>query len=737
MSNDLYDVVIVGGGFSGLSALSYLSKYRTLILESSRKLGGRVYTECIGDYSVELGALYPLQNNNEELDSKVEEGYGVKPILFILSQTETYEYNTPIEAFNSLGEKEGSNNSQLFFKQHLFKNEAINLTIKNPSYGDLNLVTSQQRLLLESLHQITHPGDIQQFPSQLRPLCLANLPRIKPKISNEKTLMNWYPIPENGKVSLNSKVVNISETDDHVNIRYNVNDKANEVKSRSVILTPPPPLCFNTINFINEDSIRFYQSTPYLSGWSIVLNYTGPIPEYSLFVSRIHLWSVGFITILNENNFIVNCYVPFSRLIESVTGLSIDLIERTVSSHLSSKCKFIGSHSKYWRYLAPNIAQSTFDTYSSNHYRLTERVIYGGELSTFTPKTPYSYGLANALKAGQITAQRVIKEVLDCETSSCRTTLPPLLKAHIYTLYNDRPKYVGSKQEGNIAFYGLLLSSSGSKKISSYLSSHSIDGLWEYHTGFGVTLEDSLLVLEGLIDDGLASERIKYHLSLCIKYFFDSKLGLFNTLNGGRANYWEGPSIHGTAHAAYLIFKHCDYPEKLISLNKLIEYIKNEFTDDFVWKSRWFTNYHFTSFYVIRLLNHLPCDNKIRKLVNCFYENVSQTQLSDGSWNSSPISTASVLMSLTSMRLAEIQNHKYEFNKIIKNGSEYLLNCFAKQSFPTESILYYWYDISKSSKQDTKQFFQCMDTGKISKALSILALKSTDYYTINLGLNLD
>ncbi len=732
MCNDFYDVVIVGGGCSGLSALSDLSKYRTLILESSRKLGGRIYTECIGDYYVELGALYPLQNNNEELVSKVEEGYEVKPILFILSQAEAYEYNTPIEAFNALGEKEGSNNSQLFFEEHLFKNEAINLTIKNQGYGDLNLVTSKQRLLLESLHQITHPGDIQQFPSQLRPLCLDNLPRIKPQMSNEATLLNSYQIPDNGQVLLNSKVINISESDDHVNIRYKVNDEAKVVKSRSVIVTPPPPLCFNSINCINEDSIRFYQSTPYLSGWSIVLSYTGPIPKYSLFVSRIHMWSVGFVTILNENNFIVNCYVPFSRSIESVTGFSIDLIERTVASHLCSKCRFIGSHSKYWRYLAPNITESTFENYSTNHYRLSERVIYGGELSTFTPKTPYSYGLQNALKAGQISAQRVIQEILDWEVISYRTTLPPLLKTHIFTLYNDRPKYVGSKQEGNIAFYGLLLSSSRSKKISSYLSSHSIDGLWEYHKGFGVTLEDSLLVLEGLIDDGLASERIKYHLSLCIKYFFDSNLGLFNTVNRGRANYWEGPSIHGTAHAAYLIFKYLEYPEKVISMNKLIEYIKNEFTDDFVWKSRWFCNYHFTSFYVMRLLNYLPCDNKIRKLVNCFYENVLQTQLSDGSWNSSPISTASVLMSLTSMRLAEIQNHKNELDDIIKNGSEYLLNCFTKPSFPTESILYYWYDLSNNSKQNTKQFFHCMDTGKISKALSILALKSTNYYTINL-----
>ena len=57
---NLYDVLVVGGGVSGLSAMSTLAKAgrtNTILLEGANRLGGRAYTIPFGANShIELGA---------------------------------------------------------------------------------------------------------------------------------------------------------------------------------------------------------------------------------------------------------------------------------------------------------------------------------------------------------------------------------------------------------------------------------------------------------------------------------------------------------------------------------------------------------------------------------------------------------------------------------------------------------------------------------------------------------
>ena len=54
-----YDVVIIGGGISGLSALHYLKKYKpdwsVLLLEKDKRIGGTIGTDHIDDYSFDWG----------------------------------------------------------------------------------------------------------------------------------------------------------------------------------------------------------------------------------------------------------------------------------------------------------------------------------------------------------------------------------------------------------------------------------------------------------------------------------------------------------------------------------------------------------------------------------------------------------------------------------------------------------------------------------------------------------
>ena len=58
--NDVYDVIIVGAGIAGLEAANRLkqSGLDILLLEGRNRLGGRIFTDAIGDNRVDLGASW-------------------------------------------------------------------------------------------------------------------------------------------------------------------------------------------------------------------------------------------------------------------------------------------------------------------------------------------------------------------------------------------------------------------------------------------------------------------------------------------------------------------------------------------------------------------------------------------------------------------------------------------------------------------------------------------------------
>src|SRR5690349_1554377 len=67
MSSDIFDVLIIGGGLSGLSAGNYLFDHNIknfLILEARDRVGGRTCTIDYKKHSVDVGGAYvgPFQN---------------------------------------------------------------------------------------------------------------------------------------------------------------------------------------------------------------------------------------------------------------------------------------------------------------------------------------------------------------------------------------------------------------------------------------------------------------------------------------------------------------------------------------------------------------------------------------------------------------------------------------------------------------------------------------------------
>ncbi len=75
---DNYDVIVVGGGFAGVSAARDCEKngYRTLLLEARNRLGGRTWTTMFDGSSIEYGGTW-VYNNQPFVWTEVER-YGLE-----------------------------------------------------------------------------------------------------------------------------------------------------------------------------------------------------------------------------------------------------------------------------------------------------------------------------------------------------------------------------------------------------------------------------------------------------------------------------------------------------------------------------------------------------------------------------------------------------------------------------------------------------------------------------------
>lgn len=60
LPNQLYDAIVIGAGYAGLTAARDLSTngFKTLLLEARDRIGGRTWSSNIGEYPFELGGTW-------------------------------------------------------------------------------------------------------------------------------------------------------------------------------------------------------------------------------------------------------------------------------------------------------------------------------------------------------------------------------------------------------------------------------------------------------------------------------------------------------------------------------------------------------------------------------------------------------------------------------------------------------------------------------------------------------
>ena len=302
------------------------------------------------------------------------------------------------------------------------------------------------------------------------------------------------------------------------------------------------------------------------------------------------------------------------------------------------------------------------------------------------------------------------------------TLLHPLIRAHVYVLRDDRPVFIRTIVEGDIAFHGFRLKASRCSELANDLWELNSNGLWEYNRGFGVTMEDSALVIDGLIDAGWDTDALKNSVDLLISHFYAPDEGAFHTLFKGRSKYWLGPSLEANAFAVYFLEKLTISSQSEVKKNALEYILKQQFSPT-GWKGRWFHQQALSNYYVLRALAAV---GKKRPNLISILNHMMESQGPDGSWNTSVIST-----SLNALSVAYLVELMPDNTAISLNPLQAILNAKTwlrsgdSQDKQSEPILYYWYEAASliSGIGNRKIFYHCEDMGEIGDALRKFSLR--------------
>jgi len=276
----------------------------------------------------------------------------------------------------------------------------------------------------------------------------------------------------------------------------------------------------------------------------------------------------------------------------------------------------------------------------------------------------------------------------------------------VYKLTEREPTFLEHMEEGNVAYYGLILQSGYDEQIKEYLLKCAKDGLWEYQHGYGVTAEDSALVIEGLLESGADKEILIASVRKLVQTYYSESEGAFKTVLDGRARYWDGVSPETTAHIAYLLHRITagEHSREILSC---ASYIRKTQKRDGSWTGKWFPSIMIPTFYSIRLLCSIGESSS--RNVTMARDYMIQTQHRNGSWNNSVVDSSAAIIGLCWAGSPP---------GIIEQGRDWILSRKGAEGWEGEPVLYYWFE-----EEDVRLFHCCRDKGRITTAWAMLALK--------------
>lgn len=285
----------------------------------------------------------------------------------------------------------------------------------------------------------------------------------------------------------------------------------------------------------------------------------------------------------------------------------------------------------------------------------------------------------------------------------------PLVHSSIFLLEEGEPVFLRHITEGDVAYWGMILSAFRDAKTCDYLVSKAKEGLWEFHSGFGVTSADSALVIEGLLANGYDQHFIEKSVERLVEAFYVDTDGGFQTVHSGRAKYWEGVSLEVTAQIGWILSR-VDANRWRRQIAACLHFVMSAHRVNGLWTGKWFPSQIIPTYYAVRFL--MLCGNEEARLAaNKACAILESMQSEKGGWSNLVIDTAAATLALEAAAFSPsaVEKAREWISAVLKVGRE-----------SGEPVLYYWYeDVERG-----KTLFVGRDfTGKIAKAWARLALQ--------------
>ncbi|HZQ07059.1 MAG TPA: FAD-dependent oxidoreductase [Anaerolineae bacterium] len=698
---DSYDVIIVGAGMAGLATAYELRAQKPLVLEREPRVGGRVFTRTQQGISYDVGAVFAFDTDALPFPIQSAEIFVESSRVALYADGKLFAGADVLECCARLGfdAAEWSALAQFAANQNF----------------DAAQLPPRVYEMLNAFFQVIYPGELRDYVPRIQRDAFHTFVGQHFTRGNQIVTTELERLCNLGaRLRLGALVEQIVDEGEHVRVSFREADASRTVTARSIIVTTPAPITRNLVAPLDAETAGALDAVRYAPGIVVAFCVRGAeLPDVGCVVTPNAPTSTIFIqhTLQPDTSMLLVYYAGDKA--HRVWDDEDAAIARCACEALQTlpltnwnRAEILFTDVQRWNYVGPVLDAAATRAWRDRGLSLTPRIILGGELASDSQSLPY--GMRAAWDGGRRAAVEVSR-ILAHDSRAKRFGLQYLVDATIYHFTDDQPRYIERTNEGNIAFYGLILQQTRDEALKAYLLDAARDGLWEYQNGFGVTAEDSALVLEGLLECRIDRERLRQSAAQLVNQFYNREVGAFETVHGGRARYWRGPSVDATAHIGYLL--HCIDPEQFArEIRGCAAFTASQQSADGLWQGRWFPSRMITTFYAMRLLALLGYEDERQRAQDA----ILKTQQRQGSWEDSVVETSAALLALQQSTVPT-----RNILAAMERGRAWLVSKKENAGWRGEPVLYYWYEM----EDGTRVFYHCSDKGQVTSAWAMLALR--------------
>lgn len=722
----IYDAVIVGGGLAGLKAANDLKDYNILLLEKENRLGGRVLTEKCGEDFCELGALFGFSDNLIPDDFEKGEIIPPNPDFGLYMNGKFYKNKDVESLLRSLNPKESR-----FFNDYA-KTGDINKLMES--------LSDDTKKAIRAAFNVIHPGNFYDYSNERKKDAFTTF-RFSQYVGGNASLIDAYADKISGKFELGSTVESVESQKGLVVVKYRKNGEKKEIKAKTAIVATSAGTANGIVQNKSLNTQIFLNSVKYGGGMAVVF-------EINKKKSRDFAYLItpdnSFNTVFFNNTADGKREVLTLYFIDSFINSRPDLKEEGYILLAKEELQKIGifdenteilyEKAKFWKNLGTVITEHYYG-FTDDTANPAEGIFLAGDYTFYDEKNPY--GLGAAFFSGEAAAERVVKylnrskakkkeekkNVSGNNTAKLRSSDNLLSNAsqkfneqynltHCsrYKIVDEKPEFIDTFEEGNIALYALTAMAAKDKELARKVSDARTDDFqWEWGYGYGGTSFDSSIVLESLISLDVDRKTVKKSLESLKKIYFRKDESCFTTLpeNVGQSAYWQGCSADITANLGWIFYRF-DPPKYGELAKNCAEYVKKSI-DSQSFASKWFPSNILVPYYSARLLKIF--EYEYQKELDIISDFLISKQQENGSFYDSVMETSYAVLTMKSIENKELLPNIEKAESWLRNN---------KNHFP-EPILYYWID--SQAKDGEKIFFSCYDKGLISEAYKKMALE--------------